>query len=49
MTSLRTRLMRAAAIALMVLALGANVAAASEDGSELDSVPYDPGLPASAE
>jgi hypothetical protein len=36
--------MRAAALALMVLALTANVAAADE-GSSLDVVPYDPGLP----
>ena len=37
--------MRVAALALMVLALTANVAAADEGGSDLDVVPYDPGLP----
>jgi hypothetical protein len=37
--------MRAAALALVVLALTANVAAADEGGSDLDVVPYDPGLP----
>jgi len=36
--------MRAVALALMVVALTANVAAASDGGSNLDSVPYDPGL-----
>ena len=45
MTPLRRRLIRAAALALMVLALTANVAAADEGGSDLDVVPYDPGLP----
>jgi hypothetical protein len=30
---------------LMILALTANVAAADEGGSNLDVVPYDPGLP----
>jgi hypothetical protein len=38
-------MMRVAALALMVLALTANVAAADEGGSDLDVVPYDPGLP----
>ena len=45
MTPLRRRLVRAAALALMVLALTANLAAADEGGSNLDVVPYDPGLP----
>jgi len=44
-TPLRRRLVRAAALALMVLALTANLAAADEGGSNLDVVPYDPGLP----
>jgi hypothetical protein len=30
---------------LMVLALTGNAAAAYSDGSSIDSVPYDPGLP----
>jgi hypothetical protein len=34
-------------LALMILALTANVAAADEGGSNLDVVPYDPGLPSS--
>jgi hypothetical protein len=37
--------MRAVALAVMVLALTANVAAASDGGFSLDCVPYDPGLP----
>ena len=37
--------MRALVLALMTLALTANVAAADEGGSDLDVVPYDPGLP----
>jgi hypothetical protein len=37
--------MRAAALALMVLALTGNVAAANEGGSDVYVVPYDPGLP----
>ncbi|MDP9252398.1 MAG: hypothetical protein M3O80_05265 [Chloroflexota bacterium] len=45
MTPLRMRLMHAAVLVLMVLALTANVAAASEGGSDVDVVPYDPGLP----
>jgi hypothetical protein len=36
--------MRALVLALMTLALTANVAAA-DDGGSLDVVPYDPGLP----
>jgi hypothetical protein len=32
-------------LAFMILALTANVAAADEGGSNLDVVPYDPGLP----
>ena len=37
--------MRAVAMAVMVVALTANVAAASDGDYSLDSVPYDPGLP----
>jgi hypothetical protein len=37
--------MRALVLALMTLALTANVAAADEGGSDVDVVPYDPGLP----
>jgi hypothetical protein len=33
-------------MAVMVLALTANVAAANDDGANLECVPYDPGLPA---
>ncbi len=44
MTPLRKRLMRAVALALMVVALTANAAAASDGRSNLDCVPYDPGL-----
>ncbi|MGH2491825.1 MAG: hypothetical protein ACRDF9_09970 [Candidatus Limnocylindria bacterium] len=44
MTPLRLRLARAAAMALLVLAFTAN-AAAADDGSSSDCVPYDPGLP----
>ncbi len=36
--------MRVLALALMTLALTANVAAADEGGSGVDVVPYDPGL-----
>ena len=46
MTPLRQRVMRAVVLALMVLALTANVAAADDGGTNLDYVPYDPGLPA---
>ena len=46
MTPLRKRLTRAVVMAVMVLALTANVAAANDDGANLDCVPYDPGLPA---
>ena len=45
MKPLRTRLMRAVAMALLFLALAANVAAADEGGSNLETVPYDPGFP----
>jgi hypothetical protein len=38
--------MRATTLALIVLALTANVAAANEGGAGIDCVPYDPGLPA---
>ena len=44
MTPLRLRLVRAVVTALVVLALTTNVAAADE-GSGIDVVPYDPGLP----
>lgn len=37
--------MRAVALAVMVVALTANVAAANDWESGLDTVPYDPGLP----
>lgn len=37
--------MRVIALAIMVLALTANVAAASDGGSSFNCVPYDPGLP----
>lgn len=37
--------MRAVALAVMVVALTANVAAASDEGTSSDCVPYDPGLP----
>ena len=37
--------MRAVALALMVVALTANVAAASDWENGIDCVPYDPGLP----
>ncbi len=47
MTPLRKRLMRAGALALLVVALTANVAAASDGESGGDCVPYDPGLPGS--
>jgi hypothetical protein len=46
-TPLRKRLVRAVAMALMVVALTANVAAANDGGSGGDCVPYDPGLPVS--
>jgi hypothetical protein len=42
---LRWRLIPAVVVAIMVLALSANLAAADEGGSSLDVVPYDPGLP----
>ena len=41
--------MRAVALALMVMALTANVAAASDPEMNIDCVPYDPGLPSIAE
>ena len=44
MTPLRKRVMRGLVLALLALALTANVAAADEGGSALDVVPYDPGL-----
>jgi len=37
--------MRAVALAVMVLALTGNVAAANDEGKGSDCVPYDPGLP----
>ena len=48
MTPLRKRLIHAFALAVMVVALTANVAAASEGESGGDCVPYDPGLPSIA-
>ncbi|MDP9282946.1 MAG: hypothetical protein M3P38_12700 [Chloroflexota bacterium] len=45
MTPLRKKVRGAVVLALMILALTANVAAADEGGSNLDIVPYDPGLP----
>lgn len=45
MTPLRKRVLRVFAMALMVVALTANVAAADDGGRNLDYVPYDPGLP----
>jgi hypothetical protein len=38
--------MRVVALAVMVVALTANVAAANDGQFGLDTVPYDPGLPA---
>ena len=37
--------MRVVALAIMVLALTANVAAANDEGFSANCVPYDPGLP----
>ena len=45
MTPVRSLLIRVIVLAFMVLALTANVAAADDGGSNLDVVPYDPGLP----
>ena len=47
MTPIRKRLTRVIALAVMVLTLTANVAAASDGESGGDCVPYDPGLPSS--
>jgi len=44
-TPVRSLLIRVIVLALMVFALTANVAAADDGGSNLDVVPYDPGLP----
>jgi hypothetical protein len=44
-TPLRKKVRGAMVLVLMILALTANVAAADEGGSNLDVVPYDPGLP----
>ena len=41
--------MRAVALAVMVVALTANVAAANDEGTSGDCVPYDPGLPSISE
>lgn len=41
--------MRAVALALMVLTLTANVAAATDGDYGSESVPYDPGLPSIVE
>ena len=38
--------MRAVVLAIMTVALTANVAAADDGGPHVDFVPYDPGLPA---
>ena len=45
MTPVRSLLIRVIVLTFMVLALAANVAAADDGGSNLDVVPYDPGLP----
>ncbi|TME76359.1 MAG: hypothetical protein E6I48_04745 [Chloroflexi bacterium] len=45
MTPVRSLLIRLIVLTFMVLALTANVAAADDGGSNLDVVPYDPGLP----
>ncbi len=45
MTPVRSLLIRVIVLTFMVLALTANVAAADDGGSNLDVVPYDPGLP----
>jgi len=44
-TPVRSVLIRLIVLTFMVLALTANVAAADDGGSNLDVVPYDPGLP----
>ena len=41
--------MRAVALAVMVMALTANIAAANDEGTSSDCVPYDPGLPSISE
>jgi uncharacterized protein (DUF1501 family) len=48
-TPLRKRLIGAVVMALMVLALTANVADAAQDGRNVYVVPYDPGLPGDAD
>ena len=45
MTPVRSLLIQVIVLTFMVLALTANVAAADDGGSNLDVVPYDPGLP----
>ena len=45
MTPVRSLLIRVIVLAVMVCALTASVAAADDGGSNLDVVPYDPGLP----
>ncbi len=45
MTPVRSLLIRVIVLTFMVLAFTANVAAADDGGSNLDIVPYDPGLP----
>ena len=45
MRPVRSLLFRLIVLTFMVLALTANVAAADDGGSNLDVVPYDPGLP----
>jgi len=46
-TPLRKRVLRALVLALMTLALTANVAVADDVGHGADVLPYDPGLPES--
>jgi hypothetical protein len=43
-TPLRKQVIRAVVLAIMVLALTGNVAAAGEGGDQPQVVPYDPGL-----
>ena len=45
MTPVRSLLIRVIVLTFMVLAFTANMAAADDGGSNLDVVPYDPGLP----
>ncbi len=45
MKPLRTRLLRAAVLAALLVVMTADVASANAGGAGADSVPYDPGLP----